>query len=48
MPDFPGELQLVAESLDRLPVGGNFWPEELEGDFLVTAKNGGGVFCALG
>lgn len=48
MPDFPGELQLVAEPLDGLPIGGNLRLEEFEAIFSLLQKNGGGVFRALG
>ena len=33
--DRAGRLELVAETLDRLGVGGHFGPEELQGDLLV-------------
>ncbi len=33
--DRAGRLELVAEALDRLGVGGHFGPEELQGDLLV-------------
>ena len=33
--DLPGQLELVVEPFDRLLVGGDLRPDELEGDFLI-------------
>jgi hypothetical protein len=38
MPDFPGELRFIAESLDFLPVDGNFRLEKLEAIFSLRQK----------
>ena len=35
VPDLPGQLELVRETLDRLSVRGDFGLDELEGDLLL-------------